>query len=281
MPKVGTKSPSGPSARRAAQLKYHPPANYIRHYLGDDRYKIDGGVWKVVSTQLDTYYHRASCPNMLKQSADIVIGFSGSADAEESGYRADPVCQPRAESAIYGQAPGLVTEFTTKALPLTLADGSTRVTMPVQWKRTLSRSMDILGMKMSTDTFQRKGSSGQVGFITFPVPNGGDAAQFLQQRVENPGQGQQFGNQAFLEGLSATNPQLKGVANSFGKPKKIKLGDSTAYSVAIPAHKMRQGNKMVNFPGGNFTIAAKGTKLYMIFDSDGSKGARSLVNSFR
>src|SRR5690606_12189929 len=64
---------TSPSARQAVRLKYHPPKNWLRHYLGDDRYKIAGKVWKVVSTQLDTYYHRPDCPNMLRQPAGIAI----------------------------------------------------------------------------------------------------------------------------------------------------------------------------------------------------------------
>ncbi len=80
----------GPSAIEAARLKVRPPANYLAHYLPDDRYKIAGGVWKFVSTDLDTYYHIPSSPNMMRQPASRVIGFANVADAEEAGYIADP-----------------------------------------------------------------------------------------------------------------------------------------------------------------------------------------------
>ena len=80
----------GPSAIEAARLKARPPANYLQHYLPDDRYKIAGGVWKFVSTDLDTYYHLPSSKNMLRQPATNVIGFSNARDAEEAGYVADP-----------------------------------------------------------------------------------------------------------------------------------------------------------------------------------------------
>jgi len=80
----------GPSAIEAAHLKVHPPRNYLAHYLPDDRYKIAGGVWRFVSTDLDTYYHLPQSANMMRQPADRVIGFANAADAEEAGYIADP-----------------------------------------------------------------------------------------------------------------------------------------------------------------------------------------------
>ena len=280
-PTIGTKSPSGPSAKAAAQLKYHPPDNYLKHYLGDDRYKIAGHVWKMVSTQLDTYYHRPTCPNMLKQSPDIVIGFASKADAEESGYRSDPVCQPQEESVIFGQLPGRVTDYLVIAQPVKLADGTTSVIVPSQWKRTASRALEFFGTKMSTDTFKRKGAVGEVSITIFPAPGGGNAELFLQQRVEQQSQGRQLGNKAFLDGMAATNPQMSGVGDSFTKPNKGKLGNAMAYSVKIPKSTVRRGNQMVTTPGGRFIVAAKGSNIYMIFDSDGSKGAQSLTNSFK
>ncbi len=80
----------GPSAIEAARLKTSPPRNYLSHYLPDDRYKIAGGVWKYVSTDLDTYFHLPASSNMMRQPADRVIGFSSVRDAEEAGYVADP-----------------------------------------------------------------------------------------------------------------------------------------------------------------------------------------------
>ena len=88
-PAPGRKLP-GPSAVEAARLKNSPPPGYLSHYLPDDRYKIAGGVWKYVTTDLDTYYHIPSSPNMMRQPASAVIGFANSHDAEEAGYVADP-----------------------------------------------------------------------------------------------------------------------------------------------------------------------------------------------
>jgi hypothetical protein len=88
-PAPGSKRP-GPAAVQAARLKKYPPPGYLSHYLPDDRYKIAGGVWKYVSTDLDTYYHVPQSPNMMRQPADRVIGFANVRDAEEAGYIADP-----------------------------------------------------------------------------------------------------------------------------------------------------------------------------------------------
>lgn len=90
----------GPSAIEAARLKDDPPPNFLSHYLPDDRYKIAGGVWKFVSTDLDTYYHVPSSPNMMRQPADRVIGFASIRDAEEAGYTADPTDGTAREAAM-------------------------------------------------------------------------------------------------------------------------------------------------------------------------------------
>ena len=77
---------TSPSAKAAARLKFHPPANWLEHYLGDDRYKIKGGVWKVVTTENDAYYYPGWAPEMLRQKPGLVIGFPNAAAAEEAGY---------------------------------------------------------------------------------------------------------------------------------------------------------------------------------------------------
>lgn len=78
---------TSPSAKSAAHLKYHSSVNWLQHYLPDDRYKIAGGVWKVVSTQYDTHYYRPDSQFMLRQPADIVIGFASEEEAIKAGYR--------------------------------------------------------------------------------------------------------------------------------------------------------------------------------------------------
>lgn len=90
--------PMGPSAEMAARLKKYPTSAWLAHYLPDDRYKIAGGVWKYVSTDLDTYYHLPNSSLMISQPAGHVIGFSSVAEAEEAGYRPGPSVQPNMRS---------------------------------------------------------------------------------------------------------------------------------------------------------------------------------------
>lgn len=99
VPHLAISAPSGsmgPSALAAAKLKKAPPPGWIRHYLPDDRYKVAGRVWKWVSTENDRYFHKPSCPHILKQPADGVIGFASADDAREAGYQSDPDCASNA-----------------------------------------------------------------------------------------------------------------------------------------------------------------------------------------
>ncbi len=280
-PTIGTKSPSGPSAKMAAQLKYHPPENYLKHYLGDDRYKIAGGVWKVVSTQLDTYYHRATCPNMLKQSADIVIGFAGSADAEEGGYRADPTCQPKEAAVIFGQAPGSVTDFVASERLVKLADNESSVKIPVGWRRVNSGSSEFSGLHINTDVFQRKGSKGAVIIQTTNWP-GQNAEQFLEMYSGKKPSGAVGGPGSFAQrlsqmqaGMQATNPSLKHLTTPG------KWGGMKAYYIKNPVTTFRANGQNITLPAVNSVVAAKGSRLYQIIDTDRSKDAQKIRDSFK
>ena len=108
---------TSPSARAAARFKHHPPAGWIRHYLPDDRYKIKGGSWKYVSTELDTYYHRPDSALMLRQSPNGVIGFSSAADAEEAGYRPAPNTNPDYSRFSYDPKPEAVVPTANMSAP--------------------------------------------------------------------------------------------------------------------------------------------------------------------
>lgn len=143
--------PSGPSAQEAARLMIAPPTDWIAHYLPDDRYKVVGGVWKVVSTDLDTYYHRPNCPNIQRQSADNVIGFSSAKDAEDSGYRPDPMCSPNVDFSYGVVGTGAVSPL--KPGQVLLGDGSSRVLLPKGWKHVVGAPMQIRGTTIYQDTF--------------------------------------------------------------------------------------------------------------------------------
>ena len=158
-------APSGPSAKAAARLKKNPPNSWIAHYLPDDRYKIAGGVWKYVSTNLDTYYHRPDSPNMLNQPPGNVIGFSSARAAEEAGYKPDPrdgtlqqvrgnveaqQFQRERESALAARNGG-TRSYVKPTGPVILGDGRSTMTVPSGWIRLVSTSQQEAGSQMSFD----------------------------------------------------------------------------------------------------------------------------------
>lgn len=145
------KGTMGPSAKRAATLKQSPPNNYVRHYLPEDRYKL-GTAWKFVTTELDTYYHRPNCPNMLRQGAARVIGFENVREAEEAGYRPDGTCAHAgfASSGYYGTGGGNNLAATGR---IVLADGASTLVVPKGWKRTSSIKTAARGVVSSRDIF--------------------------------------------------------------------------------------------------------------------------------
>ena len=149
----------GPSAVAVARLKTRA-SGWLRHYLPVDRGRIAGGLWKFVSTNLDTYYHRADSPLMLAQSPDNVIGFASAAAAEEAGYlpgpsvvpplRAMPIPRAPREGLTFGTSthvpwgesaevgPMLSQDIynrTRRAQSIALADGVSQVLLPAGWWR--------------------------------------------------------------------------------------------------------------------------------------------------
>lgn len=160
----------GTSAEAAAILKNHPPAGWISHYLGDDRYKIAGHVWRVVSTQRDKYFHRPNCPEMLAQPPDIVIGFPSVASALEAGYLPDPHCNPTASDTPINIG-GAVS---TRAQQIRLSDGST-VTLPVGWRKVQSQKINNKIVSASIDSFAPgKSLDSGASIISVDFPSGGN-----------------------------------------------------------------------------------------------------------
>ncbi len=126
-------APSGPSAKSAARLKKRPTSKWLAHYLPDDRYKIAGGVWKYVSTDLDTYYHRPDSPLMMRQPASRVIGFASAEEALEAGYKPEPGLSSYggAGSGTMGSA---AMARSSKPRRVVLADGLSSVILPAGWR---------------------------------------------------------------------------------------------------------------------------------------------------
>ncbi len=267
---------TSPSAKQAVRLKYHPPRNWMRHYLGDDRYKVAGGVWKVVSTQLDTFYHRPNCPNMMRQSANLVIGFPSPEAAIEGGYKPDPVCQPDVGDVAYsgGSSAGsgssggrgvTTVNLGKKSQRITLADGKSTALLPPSWRRTQSGASTIAGQSTLSDTLQPLQGKGFVRFSFVPVPANLpiDASKIFRPSAFASSFGNLPGGQAgkIIDNLLVGNGQL-------GKMEGVTL---TAKSGTI-------------VPGvsGNAVVAANKNKIYVVEDTTkGSSTAKSIIKSFQ
>jgi hypothetical protein len=281
---VAVAGPSAPSARVAARLASKPPNNYLKHYLPDDRYILAGGIWKVVSTQTDKYYHRPTCPNMLRQRADLVIGFHAPAAAEEAGYMPDPYCSPEERKSIQIGGSEIFLGSTTintgsKSIRLTLADGKSTVLLPPGWARTASiayKKTD-LNIDYTLDTFQPiRGKSGLIKIMTaytteFDISSqfsAGKFPAFIQSTANNlDSRSGQVSNTT-----SAITGGSRGIKGFYAKrtARNIKWGGFKAVEMASST----EGNRLV-FAGRHF-------KNY-IFGERGQTGpgGRVLFNSFR
>ncbi len=70
------------------------PRNWLAHYVLEDRYKINSGLWNFVTTRTSRYYYRPWAIAMLKADSNHTIGFRTWQDAMLAGYRPDPVSRP-------------------------------------------------------------------------------------------------------------------------------------------------------------------------------------------
>lgn len=249
------------SAQAAAKLKNHPPKGWIRHYLGDDRYKIAGNIWKVVSTQTDDYSHRADCPRMLRQSADIVIGFPSLAAAVEAGYLPDPHCRPDINrAAIKAKAAAIA-----KARQVRLADGRSTVTIPAGWQRNKTQKIGNAMLRATVDSFTSASNSRDgVAIITIDFPQGASApltaakARGYMSMYRNSGYVNSAIPQA-SEQMNVRDVTFKGMQGVLMTPK-TKANDALFYMV-------QKGSRM-------YVVAAGGHKGI-------SSGAKKIIDSYR
>lgn len=271
---------TSPSVRAAARLKNHPPKNWIRHYLGDDRYKIAGGVWKVVSTELDRYYYPAWAPEMLRQSPGIVIGFSSAAEAEEAGYM--PSAYPMG-NALYGLTSAEIlaarqrissTMRAQAGKRITLSDGKSTVLLPNGWKHVKlgaqSFGTQAGAFSYSADVLTPTNGKSGVSFSFMTFPGNVNAEQFLSpDSVEKlRGQLQQSaGNDARIAGA------LKGAQLGTGT-----LGGLRGITM-IPG----RGAQLPPGMSGKTIIVGRGPKMYtmsaQLSPKDTNYGV--IVNSFQ
>lgn len=276
---------TSPSARQAARLKWRPPAGWIRHYLGDDRYKVAGGTWKVVSTNLDTYYHRPSCPNMLRQPAGGVMGFASAADGQEAGYRADPYCAPEYSSFSYspgspsagghGGGESTTVNRSATALRITLADGVSTVLLPPNWRRTRSASQNIGQFNVQMDELRPLRGRGMIGFATMAIPGmpaGMDVGALLQPATFRAAVAGRFSGSTDVSNApsSALNDYLVRAAN---------LGGLRGV-VLTPK---RGSRRLPGMGGGPLTMVGRRSKIYMMTteNAGGIPGGGIIVKSFQ
>jgi len=286
------KMPSGPSAKMAAQLKRNPapgPA-WLQHYLPDDRYKIAGGVWKYVSTELDTYYHLPNSPLILRQPASIVIGFSSREQAEEAGYRAGPSVQTQIrqtqQRAIAASQPKPFTRPTT----VTLGDGKSQVTVPAGWTHMGNGGFRMANFSM--DMFFPRGASMQytmpkpgqrytppkmVMLMTMTNPQGQNMEAVLQSDVFNKDSARAKGEDERSAGFLSQNPQA---SQFIGMWKDIEATPSSWGGVKALRIGAKKGSRNAALIG-NGIIAARGSKMYIFSDTTGNPNAsRQIRNSF-
>jgi hypothetical protein len=279
---------SSPSAIAAVRLKYHPPDNWIRHYLGDDRYKVAGNVWKVVSTQTDAYYHRPNCPNMLRQPAGVVIGFADSQEAEEAGYAADPLCAPRAarveyqasttaESTSASNSPFAPAKTNTR---IVLSDGVSTTMLPAGWIHIRNKpqantqipsiqgaSFDVL-VPVSTAS-KRPGRPSMLLFMFMTAPNNIRVEEYLspdrltrlRDRLRTSSRGQTL--VTAMDSSDTTSATLGGLKGVRITPRRAGGGVGSA--------------------GMPVTIVGRGSKLYFMASSldKADAGYNIAVNSFQ
>jgi hypothetical protein len=281
---------TSPSARQAARLKYNPPANWIRHYLGDDRYKIAGGTWKVVSTQNDSRYHRADCPSMLRQSADIVIGFPSPAHAREAGYEADPLCAPDISSiSPYGLTLSDVqTNLNGRGGRLTgkrivLADGVSSVILPRGWSRTKVPAIRFGGMTASSDVLTGPGAGTmRISIIRFARTAGFNFSKLLT--VQGMRQ-----SRAQMQEFMAKGTQDPKMNQMFAQlSENLKNQQIDAYNLGgIEGVRMRMAPGSRNAFGlgeasRQYIAAGRGSKVYSIEDSTTREElGNAVIASFR
>ena len=279
-----------PSVKQAHRLKFYPPRGWIRHYLGDDRYKI-GTTWRVVTTPNDKFYYPPFAREMLRVSPGSIIGFASAQDAQEAGYAPSPA---------YGEAYGLdarqmatddlrssqesssgaaprrnITTInrTPRAQRIILADGRSSVLLPPNWKRVQSLQQTYDGVLAQADVLGPVSGRGGLAFFTLSVPNmpsNVDMGMFVKpstfrQSINRANGSGRVNNQTLqaMKSISVRSASLGGVQGvQFTPPRGVKLPTGSI---------------------GEVVMIGRGPKLYMMMNQGAGRlpGARTIVNSFR
>jgi hypothetical protein len=258
--------PMGRSAKMAASLKKRPTSAWLAHYLPDDRYKIAGGVWKFVSTDLDTYYHRPDSPLMLRQSADRVIGFSSVAEAEEAGYKPAPDAMGFSPMAM---GEGRSSAFTGGATRVLLTDRVSSILIPSGWRKGPGMVQNTGGVNTIMDSFiGPRGQNVAVMSLKFPNINM-DFGRFVNANTIKSQMGR-FGS--LTQSSSMVDSRFSGEA--FNKAlKEMKI--STVSLGGMQGVLMTSSVK--GRPSMNQYMFGRGNKLMMIMDLSPNKKATAPI----
>jgi hypothetical protein len=266
---------TSPSARQAARLKHNPPRGWIRHYLPDDRYKILGGTWKYVSTELDRFYYPAWAPEMLRRPAGRVIGFASAQDAEEAGYM--PASGYAGVSPSFDRnvaQAGNSTGAPTRRIRL--ADGVSTILLPSGWQHSGNQRQTQNGVAINSDMFMPPGGKGVVMLMTMNLPNlpaGTDIGRMLrsgnlQNALSQAGTRGPINNQ-----LSNTLNNLSTRPATLGGLRGVAVTPKSTAGMGIPRNTRLQT-----------IVAGRGSKLYMLiggYENRPPAGYSRLVQSFQ
>ncbi len=282
-------APNGPSAKAAAGLKKNPRTQWLAHYLPDDRYKIAGGVWKYVTTNLDTYYHLPSSANMMRQPNAGVIGFASAREAEEAGYRADPrdgtLQQVRntveqkqlameKEAATAARNGGKRTYIRPSGRVI-LGDGRSTLVVPADWQRIASDQQTQEGRNFSIDLMIHPRSKKIALLLTMTVPNVDVGRQLSSGQFAN--NINRFGAVANSSGeISNSGAGKVGDWLQQAKVRRTRWGGLTGVVVSPPPSARSKS--------GNLLIVGRGNKAYMFMMAGEGKAPAStsnMIKSFR
>ncbi len=274
-----------PSVRQAHALKYYPPPGWIRHYLGDDRYKL-GTTWRVVTTPNDPYYYPPFAREMLMAPPGQIIGFASAQDAQEAGYApapeygsaygldihqmavADARNNPEPSS---GGSDATTINRSTRAQRIILADGVSSVLLPSNWQRTRALRRDISGQSpgqtftVFADELRPIKGTALIRFFSMNMPNGLNVERYMTL-------------QAFAKGFTA------GFSNATHiNPNDISVSRASLAGLNGVLVTPKAGVAMLGEVGTRMIVVARGSKVYgMIYSgTNRASGASSVVDSFR
>ena len=283
-------APTGPSAKAAARLKKNPRTQWLAHYLPDDRYKIAGGVWKYVSTNLDTYYHTPNSANMMRQPNAGVIGFASAREAEEAGYKPDPRDGTLAEvrgqierqqfakeqqSANNAAQTGAPRNFVKPGGKVVLGDGRSTLTIPPGWQRIASNGQSKDGRNFSIDLLLHPASKKSAILLTMTVPNVNVGNELSSGNFAN--NIQRFGQMANSSGnISNSGAGKAGDWLQQARVRRTRWGGLNGVAITPPPG--------AGAGAGNMLMVGRGNKLY-IFQLNGKgkppAGTSAMINTFK